>query len=316
MCNEADWDSPGMYEWYGDCLSTVSAIDPKIPVIVSDGWDLNRAVSWATQKNRPETPGGHPQCPVIVDTHYYWAFTDADKAKSSAQITAEVATKMGELNGKESDVASRGAAQIIIGEYSCALNPDSYSRSQQETGRSKEDLVRDFGHAQTRQWGSRSGCGGSFFWTWLKDEKMHGEWNFTAMTRLGAISSPHPLQNTPSNSDRIQSLTQTVQSRREELRHTAVGQHIAYWNNMAPEMANEHWRYEKGYDVGYSDALAFLAGVNGEGGVRGGSRVGNLEVWVLKRVRESAMQGSYVWIFEHGIRRGVADVDALVAGQT
>ena len=38
IINEAEWDSPGMYEWYDECISVVSSVDPSIPVIISDGW--------------------------------------------------------------------------------------------------------------------------------------------------------------------------------------------------------------------------------------------------------------------------------------
>lgn len=86
----------------------------------------------------------------------------------------------------------------------------------------------------------------------------------------------------------------------------AVDQHVTYWNNQAPTMGGEHWRFENGWKVGYNDALAFFQGRSTEA-VQGGNKIGNVEVWVLKRIRESGFRGKFVWEFEQGLRRGIAD---------
>jgi hypothetical protein len=39
----------------------------------------------------------------------------------------------------------------------------------------------------------------------------------------------------------------------------------------------------------------------------GGDKIGCLELWVLKRVRESGMRGGFVWEFEQGVRAGIRD---------
>ena len=76
-------------------------------------------------------------------------------------------------------------------------------------------------------------------------------------------------------------------------------------------MGGEHWRYESGWKVGYADALAFFEG-RGRQGVVGGNRIGNLEIWVLKRIRESGFRGDFVWEFEQGLRRGIHDFYSVV----
>lgn len=42
LVNEAEWESERMYEWYDECIAAVSNIDPGIPIIISDGWNLGR----------------------------------------------------------------------------------------------------------------------------------------------------------------------------------------------------------------------------------------------------------------------------------
>lgn len=76
-------------------------------------------------------------------------------------------------------------------------------------------------------------------------------------------------------------------------------------------MGGEHWRYENGWKLGYYDALAFFEG-RGRQGVAGGNRIGNIEIWVLKRIRESGFRGDFVWEFEQGLRRGIHDFYSVV----
>lgn len=109
IVNEADWEAPGMYEWYDDCVAAVSAVDPSIPVIISDGWNLEKAVNYTLSRNVLSVD--KPRAPVVIDTHYYWAFTDADKKKTPQQITAEASTRLKELDGREGSVSGYVAAQ-------------------------------------------------------------------------------------------------------------------------------------------------------------------------------------------------------------
>lgn len=162
LVNEAEWESERMYEWYDQCIDAISAIDATIPVIISDAWNLNQAVDYTLKKNtaRPSKP----TTPIVIDTHYYWAFSDEDKKKSPQQIISEVNSKLTELDGKEGSVLDRGAVQIIVGEYSCVLTEDSWALSGHT---SKQELVKQFGQAQSKRYQDRSG--GAFFWTWKMD---------------------------------------------------------------------------------------------------------------------------------------------------
>jgi hypothetical protein len=144
LANEAEWDAPGMYEWYDQCIAAISVIDPTIPVIISDGWNLSKAIDYALRKN--SVYAKESTAPVVVDTHYYWAFTEEDKHKSPQQITAEVTTKLRELDGKDGSVIDRGASQVIVGEYSCVLTEDSWAKC---NGTSKGECVAKFGQAQS-----------------------------------------------------------------------------------------------------------------------------------------------------------------------
>ncbi|KAI4651835.1 hypothetical protein J4E93_002031 [Alternaria ventricosa] len=291
LVNEAEWESERMYEWYDECIAAVSAIDPGIPIIISDGWHLEKAVDWTLQKNSIYS---HPQCPVVIDTHYYWAFTDEDKAKTPQQITEEAGTKLGQLDGKEGSVHDRGAVQVIVGEYSCVMTEDSWAKG---GGVPKEELVQQFGQAQSRRYQQRAG--GSFFWTWKMDWMPGGEWGFKAKTEDGSIVPP---QYTTMSSDDRRGVVEKARHEKEGRMHEAVQQHVSYWSGVDPNGHYEHEKYEHGWQVGYQDALAFFGC-----GETKGDKIGMFELWVLKRIRESGYRGGFTWLFEQGLRKGAQD---------
>lgn len=297
LVNEAKWEAENMYGWYDECVATVSAIDPTIPIYISDAWDLPKAIDYSLKKN---TVQGPPRNPVVVDTHFYWAFTEDDKTKSPQQIITEVDTKIVQLDGKDGAVVERGAVQAIVGEYSCVLTEDSWAKA---GGVSRAELVKQFGQKQSRRYQKRAG--GSFFWTWKMDWMPGGEWGFVAQTDAGSIVPPYVA--TISVVDR-RGLVEKARHEQDDRSHEALQQHVNYWNQTNPNGHYEHEKYEHGWKVGYQDALAFFDGQGTQG-----DKIGMLELWVLKRIRESGYSGGFTWEFEQGLRKGISDFYASVS---
>lgn len=295
LVNEADWDAPGMYKWYDACIAAISDIDASIPVIISDGWNLGKAIDWSLQKNSVITS----QNPVVIDTHYYWAFSDMDKRKSPQQIIGEIPSKLEELNDKEGSVIDRGAVQVIVGEYSCVLTEDSWANS---NGVPKEQLVTQFGQTQSHRWQQRAG--GSFFWTWKMDWMPGGEWGFKAQTDAGNIVPP---RFTNMSAEEKSKLVEKGRHERDGRMQESVQQHIDYWNHTDPNGHYDHDKFIHGWKVGYRDALSFFEGRDTQG-----DKIGFLEMWCLKRLRESGYRGGFTWLFEQGLRKGIQDYYAVV----
>ena len=157
LCNEARYNAPGLYDYYDKAIASISSIDNSLPLYISDGWDLSRALSYANTKNTRSSSVN----PIIVDTHRYWVFTDADKTKAPQQIIGEVQTQLSELVGKEGSVCEHRAGQVVVEEYSCALTGDSWAKAPHSD---RTALTTAFGQAQSRRWQEKAG--GSFFWTW------------------------------------------------------------------------------------------------------------------------------------------------------
>jgi aryl-phospho-beta-D-glucosidase BglC (GH1 family) len=157
LCNEAANNAPGLYGWYDSVIIAINRIDSSLPIYISDAWDLSSAISYL---NRIGTLQAGTANPMVIDTHKYYCFSDADRQQSPQQIIARVPKELGELDGHDGSVVDHGAAQVVVGEYSCVLDEQSWSRvdASQRPG-----LTNMFGQVQGERWQQRSG--GSYFWT-------------------------------------------------------------------------------------------------------------------------------------------------------
>lgn len=291
LCNEADYNAPGMYAWYDLVVANISRIDASIPLYISDGWDLTRCVKYAQGKNnwQPTTAATNP---IVIDTHLYWAFSDANKAMSPQQIIADVPKKLSELDGQDGSVVDRGGVQVCVGEYSCVMDGSSWAKTTDDRGQ----LVKQFGNAECAKYQQRSG--GSFFWTFKMDWMPGGEWGFMAQTTGSAVFPP---PNLLLNKDDVSNRLNQTASQRNAAFQASRDAHVNYWNANAPGKSFEHWRYEAGWNVGFDDATSFFgARSNARLGssVNGGDKIGNLDIWARKRIIDSGMIGEFVWEYE------------------
>ena len=298
IVNEAVWDAKGMYDWYEDVIREIGGVDESIPVYISDGWDLGRALTWA---NKRHAFAGGPTNPVVVDTHRYYTFSDADRSQSPQQIIRRIPGELGELNGKEGSLSDRGEAQIVVGEWSCVLDGQTWGRVRPDE---KDGLVHQFGQAQSQKWQHRAG--GSYFWTYKMDWMNGGEWGFVEQTNKGNVIPPAFL-TLPAQE--VRSRTQTAQERRAEMATGARQSHEEYWNGTVPGKPFQHNLYSEGWDVGFSDAQKFFTmRIDGALGEKvadeGGDKIGCMDIWVKKRLLESGQRGEFVWEWEQGFRAG------------
>lgn len=148
ICNESIIDPPGMYEWYNDVIQLVSVMDASMPLYISDGWELGRATRFTRAYN---TVDGPPKTPVVVDCHKYWTFDEKDTSRSPYEIIEQVKTELPELDSSlMGDVFShRAGIAVYIGEYSQALAPQTWSRAPADQ---KDNLMKDFGNEQSKTW--------------------------------------------------------------------------------------------------------------------------------------------------------------------
>jgi hypothetical protein len=272
----------------------VGEVDGSVPVYVSDGWDLGRALKWTNGRRGVRNP-------MVVDTHKYYTFSDKDRSQTPAEIIGRIPKELSELDGKEGSISARGEAQVIVGEYSCVLDGQTWDRVRVEE---KEGYVKQFGQAQSSKWQERAG--GAYFWTFKMDWMDGGEWGFVEQVKKGNIKPPPSLLLSRRD---VQEKASRAQQRRGELAKGARESHEEYWNRTCPGQHFEHERYSQGWDVGFSDALSFFV-MRADGGLgdkagEGGDRIGCIEIWAKKRLLESGQGGAFVWEWEQGLRAGV-----------
>ncbi|KAF1810882.1 glycoside hydrolase [Eremomyces bilateralis CBS 781.70] len=299
LCNEAERNIPGMYKWYDRCLQAVQRIDATMPIYISDAWDLPPCIEYCKRKNVAAALNSNP---VFIDTHLYWAFHDPGSPQHAIQ---DVSNKLRALDGKDGNVIDGGAVQAFVGEYSCVLNEDTWSKSGGET---REHLETGFGRAQVHRYVERSG--GCTFWTYKMDwMQWAGGWGFRSQTDAGNISCPANLKL--SHDDVHSRLSRALVDRNGKL-ESAFNSHVTYWSQTSPGQAFEHWRYRIGYEHGFDDLTVFFGmRANGQipsrGPPTGGDLIGCLDMWVLKRIRDTGTAGPFAWLYEQGFRKGYED---------
>jgi hypothetical protein len=126
-----------------------------------------------------------------------------------------------------------------------------------------------------------------------------GEWGFKAQSNARNIIPP---RHATLPKDEKARLLEKARSESDARKQQSLQQHVDYWKHADPNGTYEHEKFEHGLQVGYTDALAFFEGRDTEG-----DRIGMLELWVLKRLRESGYRGGFTWLFEQGLRKGVSD---------
>lgn len=298
LCNEAVWAAPGMYEWYDSVIAAITAVNKSVPIYISDSWNLSPALSYVQKKNRTVSN------PIFVDTHKYYTFSASDQSQSPWQIIDRISHELHELQGKQGNVFDSGAATVYVGEYSCVLSEPTWSKV---SAGDRPGLTKQFGQAQSRRWQQQGGCS---FWTFKMDWMDGGGWGFKQQIKDGAVIPP-PALTIPA--EEIRNRIRAAGGQRQSLQQVALREHTQYWDRTAPRTQFEHWRFGNGWDLGWSDAQDFFGakalGVM-PGGGDGGDKIGCLDVWVQKRMRESCSmkeQALLGWEWEHGFRKGIAD---------
>jgi hypothetical protein len=307
LCNEAATGAAGrgMYDWYGSAIWEISRVNIDIPVYISDAWDIGPCITFVKNMN----PIGANLNPVIIDTHKYYTFSDFDKSQSPQQIIDRIPTEIKELDGQDGNVFDKGAVGVLVGEYSCVLDPQIWNKVSTDQIPS---LKRQFGIAQSKRWQDRSV--GSSFWTFKMDWMDGGDWGFKQQTNDSNIAAPPYMSFSASD---VRNRDGGAAGRMASLHDEAYNAHVSYWNQTAPSSTFEHQRYSDGWHHGWRDGQSFfVARSNGVvPGVDGGDKIGSIDIWTRKRMLQTQNDkghASFGWEWEQGFRKGLADYYSAV----
>ena len=270
--------------------------------------------------------------PKVVDTHVYRCFTPEDQRKSGDQHAHELS------NGTTHwfrDLSSKCRGNLVVGEFSAALNPNSYPPGCDDGEKDRQRRV--FLRAELDMF--EECCAGWFFWTYKKQEGWDAGWDLRN-ARLADIfpsfvgKRPYdgPMPSLHEREAAKNGALGNVFSGLRDMEHTDgefdADAHNNYWKDKAPY--HEPWRFEAGFNQGWDDGLLFF------NFRRGGSltELGFKGEWTKRRLAEyiAAYGGnSFNWEFgkyhrltfavcqlnlclEHGFSQGYAAVLKRVAG--
>ncbi|KAL7412317.1 glycoside hydrolase superfamily [Mrakia frigida] len=255
-------------------------------LIVGDAWNLSDGL----KQYFPDPDF------TVLDTHVYRCFTDPDKKLTPSQHAEEIKSKLGSQLEHEGGKEEGGAGgRVIVGEWSGALNPDSFRGSQ---GGEQDAQRRVFVRAELEVWDKHTS--GYFFWTLKKDEGWDAGWNFKNACQAEIV--PSYLGS------KAKSGVRTGEELMRNGCEVATANHSNYWDGvMKGKKRMEHERFREGYVTGWSDSLHFLtsphnaaSGTASEIPVAGGQ-------WKVRRREEHVQQrggGEFVWEWEHGFNQG------------
>lgn len=299
IANEVAPDVPNMIDWYDKTIVAISRINCELPVYISDAWNLKTAIDYVQHLDLNKR---RELCPVVIDTHYYVCFSDADKALSPEQLIAKVPDHLSALDDKKGNVIDRGAVEVVVGEYSCVFSQESWTKAGcTESSPEGKAIIAKFARAQNEAWQRRAG--GCYFWTLLMDWSPGGAWGFTE--QVEAYNIPLP-PNFRGDLLVVDNAINRAEYHGRDCEDKGVREHTLYWNEVAPDRTFEHWRYKMGWQIGWHDAGTFALLKLSHYLPGGADHIGMVDLWVRKRLIDAKMQDSpFEWEFEHGLRAGI-----------
>jgi glucan 1,3-beta-glucosidase len=277
--------------WYERVIPELRNITgSEFPIYISDAWDLQ----WYAQLV------GKRDDFTVVDHHLYRCFTPADHAMSGDAHAQAIRTS---TFSHLQDMSQKAHGNIVIGEYSSALNPASVGHNSPAGEQDRQRRV--FSQAQLETY--EKCCAGAFFWTYKKENGWDAGWSLKDTMRAEIM----PLALGKPRMERRES---TIEAKRRS-EETAFGEflltcrsvlgnrqtieqsidtHKKYWSSRPGHY--EHWRFDRGFSRGWDDAYAFFD-------FEAGSSVSELGFkgeWTRRRVREHAKEsgvGANMWEF-------------------
>lgn len=281
----------GLQAFYERAIASVRGASDearKLPIYVGDGWDTNHYAGWVGQR-------GNAGNFLVVDYHLYRCFTPGDHALAPEEHASAVRP-----GGKTCDwlgnMSSRAKGNLIVGEWSTALNPGSFNK----TSRGNHGEARkEWGLAQYEAYEQH--CAGYFFWTLKKEGGTDAGWSLYGAIERGAL--PASFDPLAGRSPDIGALRAAGKERGQQ----ALQAHYNYWDSHGKGQKMEHWRFEEGFNRGWEDACAFFERNQSLTGGDNGAEIGFIGQWAMVRteVHKREKGDGSIWEYEHGLQQGV-----------
>lgn len=266
LVNEAPWGQSKLKPFYLEAIQKIRKIDPVVPLVISDGWDLS---AWRDTVKKLEEGLDHGTMGVVIDTHIYRMFSDEDRNKSADE----------HIQNAPNCVSPDDDTDVMVGEWSCVLDEGSWNRCSQP----REQAEIDYGQRQLSCF-EKCARAGAYFWTYKFGQGAGGAWDFRVMSEKGALSPPKGKPN----------------GDKDEKLHSALEGHKNYWNSQDGSQDWEHWRFEDGFSQGWNDASSFAEFNESRVG-----RIAALKSARTTQHAEKRGASDKLWVFGHAYTQGI-----------
>ncbi|KAI0264435.1 glycoside hydrolase [Gloeopeniophorella convolvens] len=179
--NPPGGDHKGLQRWYHNTIQSLRGIDANIPLYIGDAWQTEGYANFIKGSNQ-QLPHSSPS-PIALDHHLYRCFTPSDSRITASQHAQALKDPVSGAASRFSQLAStltEAGADLVVGEWSAALNPGSLQDVQDESA-----AKRSFVDAQL--WLYDKFCAGWFWWTFKKQWGGDNGWGLRDAVATGVF---------------------------------------------------------------------------------------------------------------------------------
>ena len=138
-----------LWKWYSRTMDAMRKAQTKsrdMPLYFHDAFSPSQGAEFVSKRDDF----------VVQDTHSYFVYTQQDRDMSASKHTSHIE---GQVQKSMSDLADKARGNMVVGEWSCALNPNSLRNSN-----NKRAATSDYCRAQTSTY--LNATAGVMFWSW------------------------------------------------------------------------------------------------------------------------------------------------------
>ncbi|KAI0058194.1 glycoside hydrolase [Artomyces pyxidatus] len=179
--NPPNNDHAALQQWYKTTIEAMRRIDPDMPLYIGDSWRTDEYAGFI--KSLGDQSSASTSSFLALDHHLYRCFTASDNSTPAAQHAAALRNPADGTPSTFARVSSTLAsvgADLIVGEWSGALNPGSLQGVPDEHA-----AKREFVDAQLALYEKE--CGGWFWWTYKKQWGGDSGWTMRDAVEKGVF---------------------------------------------------------------------------------------------------------------------------------